>query len=78
VIRIYTYITRKEIYIKNIYIFILKKIRIKRVRCMRNRIRTNLCKKIKRDFIKKLYKIKGISDVRSDIGGVERFDYART
>ena len=48
----------------------LKKIRIKRVRCKRNRIRIHLRKKIKREFIKKLYKIKGISDVRSDISGV--------
>ena len=39
---------------------------------MRKRIRIRLRKKIKREFIKKLYKIKGISDVRSDIRGVER------
>jgi hypothetical protein len=39
---------------------------------MRNRIRIHVCKKIKRKSIKKLNKIKGISDVRSDTRGVER------
>jgi hypothetical protein len=50
----------------------MKKIRVKRVRYMRNRIRIHLCKKIKREYIKKLYKINGISDVLPDIRGEER------
>jgi hypothetical protein len=39
---------------------------------MRNLIRIHLCMKFKGEYIKKLYRIKRFSDVRSDIRGVER------